>query len=57
MWKDVGIVSFERYGRQKDVKTTLCAYWVWKGVGLLKNIKTFYRSIIKRIVRRMELRI
>ena len=24
---DVNPTSFERYGRQMDVKTTLCAYW------------------------------
>ena len=25
---DVDSTSFERYGRQMDVETTLCAYWV-----------------------------
>ena len=24
---DVNLTSFERYGRQMDVETTLCAYW------------------------------
>ena len=24
---DVVLTSFERYGRQMDVETTLCAYW------------------------------
>ena len=24
---DVDLTSFERYGRQMDVKTSLCAYW------------------------------
>ena len=24
---DVDLTTFERYGRQMDVKTTLCAYW------------------------------
>ena len=26
--QDVVWTSFERYGRQMDVETTLCAYWV-----------------------------
>ena len=26
-WFDVDSTSFERYGRQMDVETTLCAYW------------------------------
>ena len=25
--QDVVLTSFERYGRQMDVETTLCVYW------------------------------
>ena len=27
-WFDVVSTSFDRYGRQMNVETTLCAYWV-----------------------------
>ena len=33
---DVDSTSFERYGRQMDVETTLCAYWVYENFLLLQ---------------------
>ena len=42
-WFDVVLTSFERYGRQMDVETTLCAYWV-SNYGLCA-FRFLYKSI------------
>ena len=34
---DVVLTSFERYGRQMDVETTLCAYWAVSRYFALNN--------------------
>ena len=44
---DVDSTVFERYGRQMDVKTTLCGYWV-------KNLLT--QNVIQRFLNVMDAR-
>ena len=43
---DVDPTFFERYGRQMDVKTTLCAYWYWKA---FVNFNVLKKRVLAKI--------